>query len=231
MANNFHLVTFPILNTKLGVTLHFKIHGNEGRCFTLPFTFKILTNSFVEKEFPTVLDFVNEINKVLVNRILPLLGKNVQLTSIILNNETLSFTIPQYVFGTSQKNALAEPYLYFGLQTTTGKKDLRFYLRGSSVAFHKQPLQETERGVIEAFELVFISTLILFSEKLKLRYIKESEEDLIACNFRGLYIFQKKVKPTKIAKAKSKIKVKKVVKTPVKRFSINPTSNFNFSPA
>lgn len=112
---------------------------------------------------------------------------------------------------------MIQPSLDFCLESLVGGKHNRFYLRGSSVAFYNHPLEESEKRAIEEFELVFISTLILFDGQQEIGYTKDNEEDLVACCLRGVRLFRKKKKVLKVPKAKIALK-KKVVRKSMNDF-------------
>lgn len=119
-----------------------------------------------------------------------------------------SFSVPQYIFGTGQKNGEVTPAMFFSLQPLTAKSDFRLYLKGTSPLFHKQPLAEGERILVEDFESVFISTVLLYEKKFVLRYCK-NEEPLVSCIYRGVYEFPKKKKASAIKPLARKKPIKK----------------------
>jgi hypothetical protein len=219
MANNYHLVALRLKGTKLKIIIKLKIHAEERKLLALPLVFKKIKNGFVETEnaFLTVSDLMSQIKTVLLMPLLPLLGKNVEITVIKLETENVSFSITESILGCSSKNTLIEPSLDFCLESLVGGKYNRFYLRGSSVAFHNHSLEESEKRAIEEFELVFISTLILFDGQQEIGYTKDNEEDLVAWSLRGVHVFRKKKKVLKVPKAKIALK-KKVVRKSTKDF-------------
>ncbi len=109
-------------------------------------------------------------------KLLPLLGKNVQVTSMELTSGTTSILVHVYEFDLGVRNAVTpETSLYFVLQPLKKKQSYRLYVKGASLDFANAPLSDVDRVAISSFETLFISVLSLFDGTLLLQCVRNND--------------------------------------------------------
>lgn len=199
MADDYNSFIFPLM----GETIFLRICYQETNQlktkirYNLDFKFKIVQSSFylddhlITYQWPSVKSLSNELKKAILEKVLPLLGKNMQVTSLLIRTERTSFTVYLYEFGTGSHDAVPpDTSLYFILQSSQKGRIHRFYLKGTSFQFHPAPLNEIDRATIVGFEELFVSRLQLFDGSLLLQVLR-NKEYLISCMFVSSVRFDK----------------------------------------
>ena len=222
MSDNYTTITFPLDGDKLTVRISYQIVGNvraesgsspaKRHLFSLDLDFKYLFNGYLPRspdgqvgetptanggpQWPTVHGVLGQLRATVLDKLRPVLGKNIQVISMSLTSDSRSVNVPLYVFGTSNRNAMpSDTTLYFVMQPVHRKTTHRLYLRGAGLDFVKMPLEDAEHKAIYELETVFTSALNLFEGSVLLQYIR-SNDVLISCVFRGPVQFAKKTAPS-----------------------------------
>ena len=141
MSNNYDLVSFPLDGETLTLTINYCIlSGLKGNTLMkLLLTFSIKQNKFPSNAPPTIKELLEVVAYKILNRFLPILGKNVYVTGIVINCNNVSINIPLYEFGLSGKPALPpETALFFVLQPYSINREFRLYVKGASTDFSKK---------------------------------------------------------------------------------------------
>ena len=222
MSDTFNLITFPLEFKTLSLILKYRGDSlnplDKGARKTrvlvkLPLEFEV-TKLATAASSPTVSTLVLEIKKLILSRILPLLGKNVQIQSLFIKTEVFQISIPLYEFGKGERPAVPfEHSLFFSLQSFGSSTDYRFYLKGFSSALLKPPLSETDLQHVKEFEDLFTQPMSFFDKSIALQYVK-NEKKIISCIFRESIHFQKRPSPKKklsLLQVRKKVKKKKLV--------------------
>ena len=195
MANNFSSISFPLEGNKLNFRICYKIVSKSlprnKSAFSLDFDFKYIENSYAQKEkeealfkWPTVECLSEELKRLVLNKCLPLLGKNVHITGSILTAGNNSVHVHAYEFGLGTRNAVPpDTSLYFVLQPVTRRTSYRLYVKGASLDLQTIPLSDSDKSAIYSFETLFTSVLSLFDGSLLLQYTHNNDL-LISCVFR-----------------------------------------------
>lgn len=214
MADNFSSVTFPLEGSKLTFKINYKVLSVGNTTLTLSFDFQYLENKFDATKAPTVRSLADEFTSLFLAKLMPIFGKNVQITTLVFVTQTASVTIPVYKFGLSSKNAVSlDTTLFFVLQSYTARSNSRLYLKGASTDSIKKPLSDFEQKAITDFESLFISVLSFFNGNLKVQYVR-NDDCMISCVFRESVKFSKR--PSKKLKSKPKAPRLKIKKKPMK---------------
>ena len=137
------------------------------------------------KEWPTVKALLEEFKRLVLTKVTPLLGKNIQITGVVLASQAASISVPLYEFGLGNRNAgPSETSLSFVLQPVLKKGSYRLYVKGASLELLKTPLSETDLATIYQFEMLFTAVISMLNENIKLQYVRNNDA-LISCVFRG----------------------------------------------
>lgn len=214
MADNFSNVPFPISGTSLEVKIKYQINSKEKKLLSLPFKFLIVDNKITTADMPTVESVVQELENFLLKRLLPLFGRNVQITSMLIKNSGLTFSIPCYIFGSREVNSLSyDTALFFLLQPYNKPLAYRLYLKGCASSFSQKPLPPEELSLVKDFETLFTSTLLFLNGSLVLKMVRGTDQ-FISATFRELKKFSPRKKAKKpAARKKTKTKKKKTATT------------------
>lgn len=213
MADSFADVDLPIVGNYFELKINYQINLNikDKKKLTLPFKFFIVENSLGSQQ-PKMSQIIADLEKFILRRLLPLLGKNVQLTSMTLKINNLIFIIPLYKFGTSEKHAVSpDTALFFLLQPYGKPLSYRLYVKGCSSFFSQKPLSNDALTLIHEFETLFTSKLGFLDGALIVKQVRGSEE-LISASFRELKQFAPRKPMTRklLSKLKRKPKSKKI---------------------
>jgi hypothetical protein len=214
MADNFSSVTFPLEGSRLTFKVNYKILSAVNSSLTQSFDFQYVENALGATRAPTVRSLAEEFSSLIVEKLTPILGKNVQITTLVFSTPVATVSVPVYRFGNSPKNAVSlDTTLFFVLQSFTNRSNYRLYLKGASLDYTKKPLSEIDQKNINEFESLFISVLSFFDGNLKIQYVK-NDDSMISCVFRESVKFSKrpsrKAKPiAKVSRPKPKKKVLK----------------------
>jgi hypothetical protein len=199
MADNFASIPFPLE----GKLLHFRIiyqlvgkaYGPK-KLYSLEFDLKYIENTYAKEalSWPSVEGLSAELKRLVLDKVLPLLGKNVQVTGLDMTGGSNSVRVNIYEFGLGARNAATpETSLYFALQPFKKKLSYRLYVKGASLDFANAPLSDPERAAISSFESLFVSVLSLFDGNVLLQYVRNNEFIVSA-------VFQESVKVSRRAK-------------------------------
>ena len=180
MANNFSSVSFPLE----GARLHFKLcyqvitkSLSKHRTYSLDLEFKFIQNSFAkDSAWPTVQALSDEFNRLVVSKVIPILGKNVQITGLWMISGSTSVNVHVYQFGSGSRNAvLPEINLVFVLQPFHKRNNYRLHVKGAALEFQSVPLSEPDKASIFEFETLYTSVLSLFDGDLMLQYVRNND--------------------------------------------------------
>lgn len=192
MANNFSSVSFPLEGKQLKFRICYQVVSKSiprnKRNYSLDFDFKYLENRYAQESpvfsWPTVQSLSEELQRLVLNKVLPLLGKNVHITGYDLTAVNNSVHVDAYEFGLGTKNAVPpDTSLYFVLQPVTKRTSYRLYVKGGSLDLQTIPLSDSDKSAIYSFETLFTSVLSLFDGSLLLQYTRNNDL-MISCVFR-----------------------------------------------
>lgn len=229
MANNFSSVSFPLEGKQIQFRICYQVVNksipSKKRTYSLDFEFKYLENRFAQEgplfSWPTVQSLSEELQRLVINKVLPLLGKNVHITGLWITAGSNSVHVHLYEFGLGTKNAASpDTSLYFVLQPVTKKISYRFYVKGASLDFLTIPLSDSDKSTIYSFETLFTSVLSLFDGYLLLQYIRNN--DLMISS-----VFKESVKFSKSSFSSSDKKKKPL---PIAKKSVSSSSSSSRRP-
>jgi hypothetical protein len=187
MADNFDSISFPLEGKTLRLRISYQLIGKPApktkqtkQTYRLEFEFKYIENTYAQGPFrdtwPTVKSLSEEMERLVLSKVLPLLGKNVQVTGLSIAAGSHSVLVNLYAFGLGEKNAVSfETSLYFVLQPFKKKTSYRLYVKGASLEFLTTPLNDVNRAAISSFETLFVSVLSLFDGSLLLQYVRDND--------------------------------------------------------
>ena len=152
-----------------------------------------------------------------LNPTVSLLGKNVQILYLQINNITtkqackLSYS---QTFGLASSNSDLTLALLFELLY----QSLRQYLRAPAAAFTKYEIPQEQVDALSDFENLFVRPLPLFSEDAAIRFEHRTNKEIISATLKSVATFASKA-PSRTSSSKSAPKKpsKKVPKPPVRK--------------
>lgn len=215
MADNFSNIAYPVTGSTFELKINYQINLNakEKKRLSLDFKFLIVENELTTASTPTVAEMIAEFEKFVLKRLLTLLGRNCQITSMTLKNAGLNFFVPLYKFGYNETNSMSpEVALFFLIQPFNKLTSYRLYLKGAATSYAQKPLPVDELSEIQNFESLFTSNLVFLNGLLVMKLVRNADS-FISATFREVKRFQpRKPKPkvlTKRLKPKAKPKPKK----------------------
>lgn len=221
MASNLSAVSFPLPKDGiLEFVINYRfISKTEKVNSKLTLTFNIVENSL--KENPRVEVLVQEFLSLMHKCILPVLGKNTQITSLTFKTSTMSTTIPIYLFGSASSPSLtSDKTLFFLLQSFGKTTAFRLYLKGAASEFARSPLPENSRLILSSFENLFTAVFSMLEGNLQIQFVKE-RSSILVCVFRECVKLESRAKQLsgktlKKTFPKKRVQIKKRLKPSLK---------------